>query len=112
VLVQGNQWLCGGVPRAVLPLLGPLNGTFLAFPCFASPTLLPLAANESEATLSATPRCLPLFGRAWVSSSQRQRTGHVFSIPSARYHRSLILLIQSVDAQAIRAWTLKSASRA
>lgn len=56
VLVQGNQWLCGGVPRGVLPLLGPLNGTFLAFPCFASPTLLPLAANASAATLSANNR--------------------------------------------------------
>jgi len=37
----------------VLPLLGPLNGTSLAYPCFASPTLLPLAAGVSSVTLSA-----------------------------------------------------------
>ena len=54
VLVQGNQRLCGGVPRPVLPLLGPLNGTSLAYPCFASPTLLPLAASASKVTLSAS----------------------------------------------------------
>ncbi len=78
VLVQGNQWLCGGVPRGVLPLLGPLNGTFLAFPCFASPTLLPLAANESEATLSAVTQVPATFCTlaAWVSYSECQQTGH------------------------------------
>jgi len=73
VLVQGNQWLCGGVPRAVLPLLGPLNGTFLAFPCFASPTLLPLAANESEATLSANTQ---------VPATVWKSVGQLFSTPA------------------------------
>ena len=54
VFVAGNPGLCGGVPRPVLPLLGPLNGTSLAYPCFASPTLLPLAADASKVTLSAS----------------------------------------------------------
>ncbi len=85
MLVQGNQWLCGGVPRGVLPLLGPLNGTFLAFPCFASPTLLPLAANESAATLSADTQvpALVCTKGAWVSFSESQQTGHVYFPPSA-----------------------------
>ena len=54
VFVGGNPGLCGGVPRPVLPLLGPLNGTSLAYPCFASPTLLPLAADATKVTLSAS----------------------------------------------------------
>ena len=54
VFVAGNQGLCGGVPRPVLPLLGPLNGTSLAYPCFASPTLLPLATDARKVTLSAS----------------------------------------------------------
>lgn len=60
VLVQGNPGLCGGVPRPVLPLLGPLNGTALAYPCFASPTLLPLAADATKVTLSASNQVISL----------------------------------------------------
>ena len=64
MFVAGNQGLCGGVPRPVLPLLGPLNGTSLAYPCFASPTLLPLAADASKVTLSASNQVLR-WGLGW-----------------------------------------------